>query len=235
MRFCLVWLLAGLVVLSLVSGKQLKYLVPLLPAITLLLGRVLSRMEDAPVRQRPWLLGITLLVTGVACMALPFALHKPAWISAIHPAWGGLLAILAMATFWMRPIRPARYAQLLGVLSVCVVTVLQLGIFPVAAPAYDMRPVSRFIAQLQAEGHAVAVADEYHGQFGFSGRLVQPLEQLDATTVDAWANRHPQGYLVMVVRTPDEFADAVYTQPYRSKYLVIREGRMASGDTGSLR
>jgi 4-amino-4-deoxy-L-arabinose transferase-like glycosyltransferase len=229
-RFCLAWLLGGFIVLSMVSGKQLKYLLPLLPAATLLLGRVLSRMDAAAIRQRPWLLGAVLLVTGVTCMVLPFVLDKPAWISTVHPVWGGLLVGMAVATLWMRPVRPDRYPQLLTVLSVSVVTVLQLGMFTAAAPAYDLRPISRLISQAQAEGHEVALADQYHGQFGFYGRLVQPLEQLDDATLEAWAQRHPQGYLVMVVRSPDEFPDAVYTQPYRSKYLVIREGRAISGD-----
>jgi 4-amino-4-deoxy-L-arabinose transferase-like glycosyltransferase len=231
MRFCLAWLFGGFVVLSLVSGKQLKYLLPLLPAITLLLGRVLSRMEDTPVRQRLWLPAAALLVTGLACMVLPFVLDRPAWISTIHPVWGGLLVVMAIATAWLRPVRIARYPLLLTLLSVGMVTVLQLGILPAAAPAYDLRAISRLIAQAQAEGREVAVADPYHGQFGFYGRLVRPLEQLDDATVQAWAKRHPQGYLVSIVKRPDQFADAVYTQPYRSKYLIIREGRAVSGDT----
>jgi hypothetical protein len=103
--------------------------------------------------------------------------------------------------------------------------VLQLGLFTAASPAYDMRPIGRFIAQAQAQGRKVAVADRYHGQFGFPGRLLQPLEQLDATTLAAWVQQHPQGYLVMAMPRPDTFADAVYTQPYRGRYLAIREGR----------
>ena len=234
MRFCLVWLLGGFIMLSLVSGKQLKYLLPLLPAVTLLLGRVLSRMQDAPLRQRPWLLVAAVLVTGMACVIMPFVLEKPYWISAIHPAWGGLLIVVAITTAWLRPIRPARYPLLVTLLSVCLVTVLQLGIFRAAAPAYDTRAISRLIAQAQAEGREVAVANQYHGQFGFYGRLVRPLVQLNVTTLQDWAKGHPQGYLIMTVDAPDEFTDAVYTQPYRGKYLAIREGRAVSGAPGLL-
>jgi 4-amino-4-deoxy-L-arabinose transferase-like glycosyltransferase len=235
MRFCLAWLLGGFILLSLVSGKQLKYLLPLLPAATLLLGRVVSRMEDTPIRQRTWLLSATLLVTGAACMVLPFVLDKPAWISTVSPVWGGLLVVMAIATLWMRPVRPVRYPVLLTLLSVGVVTVLQLGMFTAAAPSYDLRPISHLIAQAQAEGREVAVADQYHGQFGFYGRLVQPLEQLNAATLASWAQRHPQGYLIKVVRSPDEAPDAVYIQPYRSKFLAVREGRAVSGTPALLR
>ena len=225
MRFCLVWLLGGFIMLSLVSGKQLKYLFPLLPAITLLLGRVLSRMEEAPLRQRPWLLVAAVLATGVALIVLPLVLEEPFWISAIHPAWGGLLVVMAIATAWLRPLRPTRYPLLVTLLSVCVVTVLQLGIFTAAAPAYDMRTISGFIAQAQAEGREVAMVNQYHGQFGFYGRLVQPLVQLPVTTMQDWAKSHPQGYLIMTADAPDELPDALYTWPYRGKYLAIVDGR----------
>jgi 4-amino-4-deoxy-L-arabinose transferase-like glycosyltransferase len=227
-RFCLVWLLGGLITLSLVSGKQLKYLLPLLPAITLLLGRVLSQVEDIPVQRRPWLLAAVLLITGVTCLALPFVLDRPAWISAVQPAWGGLLVVIALGVVLLRPIRPSRYPGLLAMLSVAVVTVLQLDLFIAAAPSYDMRGASRFIAQAQHEGREVAVLPRYHGQFGFSGRLLRPLEQLDDDTLQDWVKRNPQGYLILVGKQPDEYPGAVYTQPYRGRYLAILEGRAIS-------
>jgi 4-amino-4-deoxy-L-arabinose transferase-like glycosyltransferase len=235
LRFCLVWLLGGLVVLSLVSGKQFKYLLPLLPAITLLLGRVLNCMEDTAVRQRPWLLAAALLLTGVVCMILPFVLDKPAWVGTLSPVWGGLLVAMAMAIVWLRPLPPRRYPQLLTLVSVCVITIVQLGVFRAAAPAYDLRAASRLVAQAQAEGREVAAVKKYHGQFGFYGRLVRPLQQLDATTATDWATRHPQGYLVITSGDmPDELPDAVYTQPYRSGYLAILEGRAVSSNPALL-
>jgi 4-amino-4-deoxy-L-arabinose transferase-like glycosyltransferase len=232
MRFCLVWLLCGFLVLSLVSGKQLKYLLPLLPAMTLLLGRVLSRLDKVPVRQRPWLIVTVLLAIGTLWIVVPFALEKPGWIRAIPPAWGGLLIAAGLALALLRPVRPDRYPLLLTVLVVFVVTLLQLGVFTAAAPAYDMRAISHLIAQAQAEGREVAMEDRYHGQFGFYGRLTRPLVQLDDATLPAWVDHHPAGYLILVVKRPDEYPGAVYTQPYRGKYLAVLEARAVSGNPG---
>jgi hypothetical protein len=119
--------------------------------------------------------------------------------------------------------------------SVCVLLVAQLGVFPAAAPAYDLHAASRLVAQAQAEGREVAAVTRYHGQFGFYGRLVQPLEQLDADTALAWAKQHPEGYLVITSGdTPGELTGAVYTQPYRGGYLAILEGRAVSNDPALL-
>ena len=54
-RLCVTWLVAVFLLLSLVSGKQVKYLLPLLPAFALLLSRTLSQLPERPVTQRPWL------------------------------------------------------------------------------------------------------------------------------------------------------------------------------------
>jgi len=235
MRFCLVWLLGGLIVLSLISGKQLKYLLPLLPAVTLLLGRVLSRQDDALVGQRPWLLVAVLLLLGALGMVLPAMLDSAPWINTVSPAWGGLLLVVAIATAWLRPLQPARYPLLMVLLSVCVILVAQLGVFPVATPAYDMQAASRLVSQAQAEGREVAAVTRYHGQFGFYGRLARPLEQLNNDTASAWGKHHPEGYLVITSGDPPgEHADPVYTQPYRGGYLAIWEGRAVSNNPALL-
>jgi hypothetical protein len=78
----------------------------------------------------------------------------------------------------------------------------------------------------QEEGRKVAVITRYHGQFGFYGRLKQPVLYIPADGVLAWAEQHPQGYLVMVYRDDlDDYPKGLFTQPYRGGYLVIREGK----------
>jgi 4-amino-4-deoxy-L-arabinose transferase-like glycosyltransferase len=47
-KFLAAWLLLTFIGFSLVSGKQAKYLVPLLPAFALLAGRALSKVKGAP-------------------------------------------------------------------------------------------------------------------------------------------------------------------------------------------
>ena len=226
-RFCLTWLVTVFVLMSLVSGKQFKYLLPLLPAFALLLGRLWSR-RGGPVRtQRPWLLAGVLLLAGGLLVLLPFVMDTAAWINNIHPLWGGLLVAAAVVLLLQRPVPLADYPHRLTLLSVWVVMVLHVGVFTTATPAYDLQSASRVIASAQAQGHEVAVVSRYHGQFGFEGRLLQPLLQLQADDVHSWAAQHPQDYLVVITRSAapvEEYPKAVFTQPYRSGYLVILTG-----------
>lgn len=227
LRFCLSWLVPVFVLMSLVSGKQIKYLLPLLPAFALLLGRVWSLAGERVIKQRPWLLGGVLLLAGGLLVALPLVMEAAPWINDIHPLWGVLLMAAAVALLLQRPLRALDYPQRLTLYSVWVIVVVHVGVFTTAAPAYDLQSASRVIASAQAAGHAVAIALRYHGQFGFPGRLTQPIVQLESDAALQWAEHHQQDYLVVVSRSAaaaGEYPKAVFTQPYRSGYLSIWTG-----------
>ncbi|MGB5179424.1 MAG: glycosyltransferase family 39 protein, partial [Gammaproteobacteria bacterium] len=235
LRFCLTWLVSVLILMSLVSGKQIKYLLPLVPAFALLLGRVWSRMDSGVIKQRPWLLGGVLFVVGGLLLVLPLVMDAAAWINDIPPWWGLLLMVAAPVLLLQRPLQPAAYPQRLTLYSVMVIVIVHIGVFRSAAPAYDVQSASRVIATAQAAGRTVAIASRYHGQFGFAGRLTQPLLQLQADGVLAWAAQHPQDYLVVITRSAaEEYPKAVFTQPYRSGYLLILTGAAVTNDPAVL-
>jgi len=100
------------------------------------------------------------------------------------------------------------------------------GVFRPAAPAYDLRAASRLIATAQAEGRAVAVVNRYHGEFGFYGRLTQPVKVLTADRLQEWGQQHPNGYLVMIDRgDPAGLAPVVFAQPYQNGRLAVVVGK----------
>jgi 4-amino-4-deoxy-L-arabinose transferase-like glycosyltransferase len=226
LRFCLAWLLPVFILLSLVSGKQLKYLLPLLPAFALLLARVLSTMQQDPVSQRPWLLAAVLLLLGVSGMVLPLSLDQAAWIREVSPLWGGLLLVMAVILVRLRSLRPLQYPRLMSLLVAAVLVVAHAGVFRTAAPAYDLQAASEYVAAAQAAGHRVATLTKYHGEFGFHGRLTQPVLQLESAGALEWARLHPGDYLVARARQEAHLPlEAVFTQPYRGGYLAIEDGR----------
>jgi 4-amino-4-deoxy-L-arabinose transferase-like glycosyltransferase len=225
LRLCLVWLAGAFVLMSLVSGKQVKYLLPLLPAFALLLARVSSGADRGDGSYRPWLPAAALLVSGCLFIVLPRTLEQAPWINSVQPLWGGLLVAAAIVMVVLRPVSVAQYPVRMTLFSVFVVGVIYAGIFRTAAPAYDVQAVSRVIAAAQAAGRQVASVARYHGQFGFAGRLQQALVQLDGDSALAWAARHPDDLLVVVTgKRPEQYPKAVFTQPYRSGYLAVWDG-----------
>jgi 4-amino-4-deoxy-L-arabinose transferase-like glycosyltransferase len=234
-RFCWVWLLSTLVVMSLMSGKQLKYLLPSLPAFALLAARVLSLAEQQGMARRPRALAGLLGMCGLFLAAAPFLITTPAWVESVSPLWGGMLIAGAMALFVSRPLRMAQYPPTVAFLSAGVLTVVYLGVFRLAAPSYDLREASRVIASAEAAGRPVASLSDYHGQFGFYGRLARPIEHLSPEQAVSWSSEHPGGYLIAYYpeRLPEHYV-AVHEQPYRGGHLVIWEGRVFAADPALL-
>ncbi len=235
LRMCLTWLVTVFLLFSLVSGKQIKYLLPVLPAFALLVSRTLSLLPARPVTQRPWLPAMVLAVLGIAGMVLPFVLHKAPWLNSVQPLWGGLLLAGAVILLLLPPALPTHYPWRMVILSVMVVVIAEVGVLRIGATSYDLRQVSRLIAEAQASGRPVATLDSYHGQFGFYGRLTGAVLQLTPEQALAWVRQHPNGYLVFkTFRPPAQLAAALFTQPYQTGYLAIFAGRSVIDDPGLL-
>jgi 4-amino-4-deoxy-L-arabinose transferase-like glycosyltransferase len=234
-RFCMIWLLSTLLVMSVPSGKQLKYLLPLLPAFALLVARVLSQAEQDGMARRPRVLAGMLALCGLLLAVAPVLVSTPPWLASVNPFWGGMLIAGSAVLFTIKPLRAAQYPTVVALLSSAVLGVVYLGVFRVAAPAYDLRAASRVIAAAEAAGRPVASLSAYHGQFGFYGRLTRPIEILDRGQALDWAAAHPEGYLIAYYpgREPADSA-AVHEQSYRGGHLVIWEGRTLAADPALL-
>lgn len=242
-RFCLAWLLPGLIGFSAISGKQVHYLIPLLPGFALLASRALSRAAPQIDRRgvpalvlAPWIcLGLALAIAPalpalLGSLSPALASDLPQWVAQLSPAGG--LALVALA-FGCAPLLRSRLApgpapglapriaaQRLAALTVAATAILHAGpVHDIASPAFDARPLARTIAALRADGVTVAYPGKYHGDFQFAGRLVQPLPQFWPGSELAWAKAHPQAVLLLNYRTSlteEQRGQAIKAVPYRS-------------------
>ena len=221
-RILLCWVVPVIVILSLISGKQHKYLLPIFPALALFAAYALAGVDRDGRPRRQWLAALLLalpaaLVVVAAFRDLGTHVH---WARAIEPAWAVVFLGLAAVWWFWRPRTQRAAVQGLALASVLVIVALHISVLRAAAPAYDLRGMSQRVAALQAAGHRVAHVGKYHGQFHFLGRLRRPLKELPAVQkrVLAWAQRHPKGYLVLYYDRwpwplPRERAE--YTQDFR--------------------
>jgi len=234
LRLCVVWLVSVILILSLVSGKQAKYLLPLLPVFALLVARSLSQAgRDATLHPR--LLAALLFLAGAVLAVLPVFSGLPAWLGTAHPLWGVLLMSGGLVLGFVPRGRLTGHPALVAMLPVLVLTVVHLGYFPTAVPAYDLRAVSRLLGEAQAGGHAVANLATYHGQYHFYGRLKAPVAEITPAEAGQWSARHPGGYLLAYYRKEGlRPAGAIAAQDYRSGSLVLWRGSAIVADPGLL-
>jgi hypothetical protein len=131
-----------------------------------------------------------------------------------------------------------------AILRIHVATVIGIALIVTAlhgseaGRSYDTRGAGREIARLQERGTVIAYWGEYHGQFGFTGRLRAQLPEIrDIDGLHALVAREPAARVLVVSRrnplvaagAPPESAFA-----YRRKYWSVWPARQLAADPAIL-
>jgi len=146
----------------------------------------------------------------------------PAWVADIEP-WAGAVSLLAGAVLYlgMRSgrLRPATGFALGGAVFFVI---LHFQAAAVALDRFNLQPVAQLLKTYEDKG--LAVADNYHGQFNFLGRLTRPVQFVAPPDVGAWFRAHPGGRLVSTKRR-ERFGDVPLVvemaRPYRSREIYV--------------
>lgn len=203
MRFCLTWFITSLLTFSLVSGKQIHYLLPMLPACALMVARSMDGIKAVFGRKDLLLVAVIFILLSIFLALLPeFAIRSSdlAPFRQMSPLWSIGVLVLGLALLLRVPRNLSTMVKGLCAAVTILLLLIQLGPFRSAAPAYDLRPIAGRIAHAQAKGETVAIyPGRYADQFQFAGRLQTPLVALPSReSVNSWAKNNPSGDLVMV-------------------------------------
>lgn len=228
-RFCVAWSAGGLLAFSLVSGKQVHYMLPLVPALALLLARGLSQREAASLG-RPWIvaaviavLAAAVIVAGTSAQAAR-ALWWPndgiAWWFALLP-----LAAAVMLVVWQRS-RITRNAAVhtLAASTVVLLCGLQLAAARAATVPYDTTPMAAAVRAATDAGRPVAMLGAYNGEYHFAGRLQGVhIDVVPKTDAEVWLRLHPTGLLLRYDRgrVPPVMRDIVARHPFRNGWATL--------------
>jgi 4-amino-4-deoxy-L-arabinose transferase-like glycosyltransferase len=236
-KFLSAWLLLTVIGFSLVSGKQAKYLVPMLPAFALLAGHALAKAKQE-VRWWEMLLPAGGFLAAPAFLfylrSRPEALKLPEWAGEI-PLWPIVLLALAaplLLVFCKKPI--ATQTRALAFAMLAAFAVLIAGVIPAFVPYSDPGPAARHLAALQEAKVPLAHLGKYHAQYNFAGRLRAPIEILDLADVKGWVAAHPAGQVIVVERTRHGGKDGAgpataeggpeYQAPFRGAWVQVWRG-----------
>ncbi len=225
-RFCLAWLVPVFMGFSLISGKQEHYLLPLLPALALLMSYILFTVPTEVRRMDALLPALSFIAIGIVLLLAPYlAPRYPGlpWVSQIPPLAGTALVLCGVMLVAVVPKNVTHGLTALMLSSVLLVVMVEWGVVRVIAPSYDLKVIAEHINSLQQSGHRIAHVEKYFGQFHFSGRLQQPLDVIDRKDVSAWIARYPDGLVISYSDSwrPDGNGKPEYTSPYRSISLML--------------
>ncbi|MBP9854796.1 MAG: glycosyltransferase family 39 protein [Candidatus Omnitrophica bacterium] len=230
-RFVLTWLCVPLILFSLISGKQIQYIMPLFPAFALLTGYLLS-LDSSSSRRALWPACIVLCCFGMifivslhfipaSFIGLPF--RGPEHIPPLMLPFSGLFMLVAGICLFKTKLTNRRQEILLmSLISVGLVYITLFGILRTIRPAFDVTRFSHFISDQRKEGNDVVVnSRRYFGQFNFLGRLTSPVLRKKDAELEAWVSANPNGFVMEYLKKyPSNYTEAALIVPYINQYIA---------------
>jgi 4-amino-4-deoxy-L-arabinose transferase-like glycosyltransferase len=212
-RLPVIMIVASLIALSLISGKQLHYLLPMLPAAALLIARKIAADEARPVHENAFP-----LLVGVGGLVLLFAEHAGEFLPEsipLHYAPGIVLIVSGGFLYWIRRSTWLVIPSSAALIIFALLWQCHLG----ALAAYDLKP----IAALIEPSKPLAFVGNYHGEVGFAGRRTRPVDEINLGDAAAWRVANRDGYVIARYkdRRPDLGDAPVFDQPYRGRRIGV--------------
>lgn len=232
-KFLGLWIALVFAAFSFISGKQVHYLLPLLPPMALLFcGAFLGR--TTPLRRRD----VWPIIGGAAFLALipalvhffatdiatlqPNSMHISDAFGRMNPLPSVCAAIMILCAGLITCRTQPKHTLSLIAISM----VLMMGAFQISASQgfyknYDLAPLGDQIHAL--EGRPLAFAKNDQGQFGFLARLQKPLEEITEDKIDNWLANHPDGAVVTYTTKPEKWSHLhiIYKAPFRMTNTLL--------------
>jgi len=229
-RFCMVWLGLPLIIFSMISGKQIHYLIPFIPAGALLIGRNITRAESRCGKTSTQMLGGLFLLLGLVALVIPFFNLGPdvGKLPAGSTAFASAGLLTAGLLLLLVPFRTAERSVMQ--IAIGLTLILILGLVDAKKSLmeeYNLKKVSLQIKHEMDAGRMVVNTGKYHGQYQFLGRLEKPIVVIDGKPETAvhFAQNNP-GAIFITYQHDDENklpenARICFMQNYRGKNVVL--------------
>jgi hypothetical protein len=203
-----------------ISGKQIHYLLPLLPAWALAGAWVL---QQAGARLKPLWFAVLALLAAAGIAVVPWLAARQFGVP-VRPAVACLALVAAVVALgvWRRWGRDVRG---LALSATALLSAAALAGALAYWPALNVGPEAAFVRQTLQAQIPLATVESSNGLFGYSGRLRQPVPWVAGTGVQAWCRAHPNGVLL----TADRHAEPPFAAPFKTwPYALSGNRRIAA-------
>ncbi len=240
LRFLSCWLIPVFISFSLISGKQIHYLLPLIPGLALVFALALDQIRDRVTLKQAF---PAVIICALLALSPAIGNVFADQIEALSPESVHLSDTLGMMSV---PVSVACGMLILAlgatqlrrglIVQVTVISVSMLifvSCFLVEAGRgyfknFDLMPIASVAAQFPKT--PLAFVRNYHGEWSFLARLDRPVKQIDVGDMAAWFKENPDGLMFIRTSRPEEFAayDVIFSMPYKmgnTYALIVPKGR----------
>jgi 4-amino-4-deoxy-L-arabinose transferase-like glycosyltransferase len=225
LKFSLAWFLPVFIAFSLISGKQVHYLLPIYPALALMIASEFDRIKKIT-----WFDHAFMALPLIAAGAIFYYLANSGrmddlapWINSLPIESSFMLILAGFFIFIWKTKDTLTFLWKLVMTNILLISVMFLGVIYHTGNAYDLREVSRTIKSIEDKNFPVAYLGNYAGQFDFIGRLDNPPQVITTTQLFNWTKEHPEGRVIITFNGKPDFAKikSQYTSWYRGSHIAI--------------
>ncbi|MBC7967240.1 MAG: glycosyltransferase family 39 protein [Fuerstia sp.] len=196
LKFLMCWAGGSLLILSLVSGKQIYYLMPVMPAFAMIFARFATSVHG-PVTRRD-LLFVIIATTGLGAIPL-VANHIPPLSETrmrdLIADWYAIPLMVcgaALIPFASKRIESAVSA--IGTAGMLFFIIVIVSLKPTMWNGFDLRPLASIAASHEG---GVAWYGGYHGHLNYLGGIRYVEEIADPQELSTWLTEHRSGMVIM--------------------------------------
>jgi len=227
-RFLLCWTVPTFITFSIISGKQMHYLIPELGGFSILLSCLISS-KGAAFKQWSFPFSAFLFLFFVIHFAPlffgVFGLGEDSFYVSITDARSNVVSTLYLgafifgALFFTSTSKDYIHGQLMlfVVMSFLLVSLFSIEMGRKGYDYYDLSPIARELAVYK--DRPIAVNRRYQGEVGFLAKLERSVDNIDTPNIEQWFDEHPDGVVVYRYNKDSEKPDykILFEKPYKSR------------------
>jgi 4-amino-4-deoxy-L-arabinose transferase-like glycosyltransferase len=202
---CMTWAVPAIFVLSLFTLRQPQWLLPVVPAFTLVVTYLLLDDDLVSHSHDTIFSSMTLPVVvlgGVLAVlpGLPRVDFLPEQLWSISPFVGIAVILVGMALSWL-PVAEIK-TRIINMISMVVAlsAIVLLGVGWQFESVNTVNDVATVLSRVQQQQRPLAQVGSHAGEFDFAARLASPMPALAAEQIDAWLMENPQGLVLTYTR-----------------------------------
>ncbi len=228
-RFLLTWLVPTFLSFCFISGKQLHYLLPLLPGLSVL---IVMGLKDIPhiIRFKILPFAIYGFLLSLPYIAKCIFDHDILTTVSLATTVLSLCALTAcyLVSRFLHSQNPAASILAISLSSLILMINIELQAKDGLFRRYDLRPMAEIIER--NPGFTLAFTRNYHGEWGFLSRLDRRVRQMNVEDMDMYLKYFPSGLIIVRTDDPGEVApyDIIFSMPYKMQdryYIIAKKGR----------
>lgn len=227
-RFLLCWVVPVFLFFSIISSKQVHYLIPILPGIAILIAYALAN-SSVTLRPRVLLWPLAAMLVPSISVIVHEMLGKPFFGILLSPVseYIGLahIAVTLGVYLWAQRSYSERALPALALAACAMLVMVHVQLAPRFLPLYNFAPLADAIVPYK-DG-PIAVMPKYDGEYGYVLKLTKGMDPIEKTDAAAWFAAHPNGVAIVRDNTKDNMTDGyeiLFSQPYRGtkRISIIR-------------